>query len=134
MANLVVLIVEDHPGVRDSVERLVEQWPNVDILSAENFFSAAIWINAVDHLDIILSDVVLPGEMTGVDVADVAVATHPNVAVVLFSADHISEIKGMRETYGFIRKPFGIEQLTMHIDKAFLRLRSVAEGELVPVN
>ena len=42
MKNLTVLIVEDHPGVRDSIERMVEQWPDVDIHSAENFVSAAI--------------------------------------------------------------------------------------------
>lgn len=123
MANLVVLIVEDHPGVRDSIERMVEQWPNVELYSADNFLSAAIWIKAIERLDLLLSDVCLPGEMSGIDVAEVAVAAHKGVAVVMFSSDHLSDVVGMQPGYGFVQKPFGAEQLTRHIDKALLNRR-----------
>ena len=125
--RLVVLIVEDHPGVLDSLERLVERWPNVDILSADGSLAALKWIGLAPCIDLLLSDVCLPGEMTGVDIAAFAVITHPGIAVVLLSADAKSEIKGLVERYAFVRKPFGGDQLTAHIDKAFLGLRPMSE-------
>ena len=127
--KLVVLIVEDHPAVRDSIERVVEQWPNVEILSADNFFSAAIWINALARLDLLLCDVCLPGQMNGIDVANVAVATHPSAAVVIFSADQRSDIENMRDSFSFIQKPFDSKQFIAHIDNAFGHLH--AKSDLV---
>jgi DNA-binding NtrC family response regulator len=124
--NLVILIVEDH-SVRESLEQLVERRPNVDVISADNFFSAAIWINAVPRIDLLLCDFLLPGQMTGVDVADVAVLSHPAIAVVIISSDARSEIAGMRDTYAFIRKPFVGQQLSAHIDKAFLKLHPLTK-------
>jgi len=124
MEKLFVLVVEDHPSVRDSIEWVVEQWPNVEILSADNFISAAIWIKATPRIDLLLADVRLPGQMGGVEVAQVAIASHPEIAIVLFSADHVSEVEGMQPNYEFVRKPFGVEQLTIHIDAAFLKLHS----------
>lgn len=130
MPNLIVLVVEDRQKVVDlvdSLERLVEQWPNVDIHSAENFFTAAIWINSTQRIDLLLSDVLLPGEMSGIDIADLAVKTHPEVAVVLFSTDDCSGITGLRGKYEFVRKPFDREQLTVNIDNAFSKLHASAE-------
>jgi len=127
MANLAILIVEDHPGVLDSIERMVEQWPHVDVYSAEGFIAAAIRIHAMNHLDLLLSDVYFPGEMNGIDVADLAVKTHPEVAIVLFSGDRRADISGMRDKYEFMQKPFDREQLTVHIDNAFSKLRTSAE-------
>ena len=127
MANLAILIVEDQPDVRDSIERMVEQWPHVDVHSAEGFLSAAISINAMQRMDLLLSDLYFPDEMNGIDIADLAVRTHAEVAVVLFSADRQADIEGMREDYEFMQKPFNHEQLTVHVDNAFSKLRTSAE-------
>jgi len=45
-SRLVVLIVEDHPAVLDSLKLFVESFPDVEILSANSFTSAVAWINA----------------------------------------------------------------------------------------
>jgi len=82
---------------------MVEQWPNIDLYTADNFISAAIWINAVERLDLLLSDFCLTGAMGGIDVAEVATAFHPAVAVIIFSSDHVSDIEGMQASYGFFK-------------------------------
>jgi len=123
-SQLVVLIVEDHPAVLDSLKLFVESFPDVQILSADSFVSAAVWINATKRIDLLLCDVLLPGAMDGIDIAEVAVNTHSNIAVVLLSADPMDEIKGLTDRYSFLQKPFGREAITQHIDSAFLRLRS----------
>lgn len=125
--KLCVLIVEDHPAVLDSLKLFVESFPEVQILSADNFFSAAIQIKKANRIDLLLADVNLPGPMTGIDVAEAAVSTHPNIAVVMFSADQRSDIDGLTDRYSFVRKPFGRDEVTIHIDSAFLRLKNISE-------
>ena len=121
--RLTVLIVEDHSGVRDTLERMVESWPNVDVLSANSFLSAAVLIRSVQRLDLLICDVCLPGEMTGIDVAEVAIATHHDLAIVIISADAHEDIDRMKRRYAFIRKPFGRDDLIEHMDSAFARLK-----------
>lgn len=121
--RLVVLIVEDHPGVMDSMERMIETWPSVDVLSASGFLDAAAWINRATRIDLLLCDVRLPGGMDGITVADLAVDAHPHVAVLLFSADAKSEIKGLRNRYSFLRKPFSRKDIIEHVDNAFMKLQ-----------
>lgn len=121
--RLTVLIVEDHPGVRDTLERMVESWPNVNVLSANTFLSAAVLIRSVQRLDLLICDVCLPGELTGIDVAEVAVATHQDLAVVIISADAQEDIDRMKARYAFIRKPFGRDDLIEHMDGAFALLK-----------
>lgn len=123
LSRLVVLIVEDHPGIMDSMERMIETWPNVDVLSAKGFLDAAAWIHRANRIDLLLCDVRLPGGMNGVTVAELGVVTHPLMAVVLFSADAESDIDGLTERFSFLRKPFSREDIIEHVDNAFVRLQ-----------
>jgi DNA-binding NtrC family response regulator len=120
-AKLQVMIVEDHAGVRASMEAMVEMWRQVEITSVEDFHAAAHWIETIDRLDLLLCDVCLPGGNDGLDVAKMASSSHPSVAVVMFSADVESEIRGMSDRYSFLRKPFGRDALFRQIDDALLR-------------
>lgn len=124
--RLTVLIVEDHPGVRDTLERMVETWPNVDVLSANTFLSSAVLIHSAQHIDLLICDVCLPGEMSGVDVAEVATATHRDIAVVMISADAKVDVERMTNRYAFLRKPFGRNDLIEHMDRAFVQLKNVS--------
>lgn len=121
--GLTVLVVEDHPGVRDALERMVETWPHVDVISANTFLSAAVLIHSAQRIDVLICDVCLPGEMTGIDVAEVAMATHSNVSVVMISADARGDVERMSARYAFIRKPFGRNDLIEYMDSAVDRLK-----------
>lgn len=121
-SRLVVLIVEDHPGIMDSMERMIETWPNVDVLSASGFLDAARWIHRASRIDLLMCDVQLPGGMNGVSIAELALVTHPQLAILLFSADAASDIKGLTNRYSFIRKPFNRSDIVEHVDKAFMKL------------
>ena len=122
--RLTVLIVEDHPGVRDTLERMAETYPNVDVLSANTFLSAAVLVRSTPQIDLLICDVCLPGEMTGVDLAEVATATHLEIAVVMISADPQRDIERMKACYAFIQKPFGRNDLIEHMDSAIFRLNN----------
>lgn len=119
---LQVMVVEDCPGVRASIEAMVESWRAVEITAVGDFIAAISWIKTLERLDLLLCDVCLPGAMGGLEVAKAAMAFHPMVAVVMFSADLRSDIDGMSCCYSFLQKPFGRDALIMRIDDAFLRL------------
>jgi len=122
-----VLVVEDNPDVLDSLTLFVDALADAKIFTASGFLDAAAIIKEQPRIDLILCDVVFREEMNGIDVAELAVKLHPNVAVVLFSAEQKSDVEGLYGRYSFVRKPFGRDELNRHIDKAFLRLRPVDE-------
>ena len=122
-SNLVVLIVEDHPEASASLNLLVEHRPNVTVLSANGFLAAAIWINSAARVDLLLCEVLLTGEMSGVDVAELAVKTHARCAVVLFATAPAASIEGLCDRYSFIQRPFKKSEVTDHIDMAVERCR-----------
>lgn len=114
--ELVVLIVDDHSGVRDALEQMVESWRNVHLLSCGNFLDAVRLMAGAAGIDLLICDVCLPGDMTGIDVAELAVTTFPDISIVLISADPLSEISGITARYSFLRKPFDREYLVAHIE------------------
>lgn len=116
------MIVEDHAGVRDALERMVESWASVDLLSCNGFVGATQWINTAPRIDLMLCDVYLPDGMTGIGLAEIAVQTHPRIAVVMTSADPRPRVDGFTDRYSFLRKPFGREDLLEEIDRTFARL------------
>lgn len=111
---------------------MVESWLNVDLLSCCGFLEAAALLHKAANVDLLIADVCLSGEMTGVHVAEIAVKTFPSIAVVMISADQASEVAGLTERYSFLRKPFDREQLLEHIDSAYLglkvRMRAIAKA------
>lgn len=120
--KLHVLVVEDHAGVRDVLERMVESWADVDLISCDGFLGATRWIHQAAHLDLLLCDVCLPEGMSGIDLAEIAVQTHPQVAIVMTSADPRSSVPRFCDRYGFVRKPYGQSALLKEIDRAFIEL------------
>ncbi|MBB5358639.1 DNA-binding NarL/FixJ family response regulator [Rhodanobacter sp. ANJX3] len=122
--RLVALIVEDDPGVRGTLVLFVESFPDVDILTAAGFQQASAMIATVARIDLLLCDVMLPGSLSGIDIAEAVAQTHPAAAIVIMSADPQEEIAGLTDRFIFMQKPFGIAELTDVIDNAFLRLRS----------
>jgi putative transposase len=120
----VVLVVEDHPDAKASIGNMVDSWADVDLLMGNGFLEAATWINAASRIDLLICAANLTGEMTGIDVAEIAVKTFPNITVVIVSGHEQLEIPRFTERYTYLRKPFDREQLLDHIDGASPELKS----------
>lgn len=116
--GLVVLIVEDYPDTRASVGTMVGDWEDAVLLKANGFLEAATVLNAADGVDLLICGASLAGEMTGIDVAEIAVKTFPDIAVVIFSEHAQADIPRFTERYTHVRRPFNREQLLDHIDNA----------------
>ncbi|WP_439154205.1 chemotaxis protein CheB [Yoonia sp.] len=111
--NETILVVEDDPSVRRlTVIRLNEL--GYQVIAAEDGLAAMKILNTRSDIDLVLSDVVMPGGMSGFDLADRAVEINPNLKVILATG----YAKGIQTTkmekaahHKILRKPYSLEEL-----------------------
>jgi len=119
-----VLVVEDEEAVRGLVQRVLTD-EGYTVIVAESATEALAALELVDGpLDLLLTDVVLPGGMQGSDLVEVAVSYQRDLPVLYMSGytqDSIVEAGRVREGIEFLAKPF-----TPDILKA--RIREVLAG------
>ena len=114
-----ILVVEDDADVRNySTEALREL--GYDVVEAEDGASALALLDAPDasRIALLFSDVVLPGGMTGADLASAARSLHPELKV-LFTTGYARDVivHGGRLDAGvaLITKPFDFADLAARI-------------------
>jgi CheY-like chemotaxis protein len=114
-----ILVVEDDADVRSySTEALREL--GYDVIEAEDGASALALLEAPDasRIALLFSDVVLPGGMTGADLASAARSLHPELKV-LFTTGYARDVivHGGRLDAGvaLITKPFDFADLAARI-------------------
>ncbi|ODV10730.1 MAG: hypothetical protein ABT19_13050 [Rhodanobacter sp. SCN 68-63] len=117
-ATRVVLIVDDDPAVLETMRILLEGKDGFEVFCALGSHGARHVMGQLERLDVLIADVILAGEATGVDICHEAMARHPNVALVVISADPRAEATLMPESSVFLRKPFGGYELLIAMDSA----------------
>jgi nitrogen-specific signal transduction histidine kinase len=108
-----VLLVEDDPGVRRMVERILQRgaWRVISAENAQELFSR--W-DTIPAVDVLLTDLVLTGSMGGVELAAEVHARVPGVRVIYTSGyDPAYGDHGVQMTPGvnFLAKPFSADLL-----------------------
>ncbi|SMX25805.1 chemotaxis protein CheB [Boseongicola aestuarii] len=111
--NETILVVEDDPLVRRlTVERLENL--GYRTMAAENGPAALEILRDKNEIDLVLSDVVMPGGMTGFEVADQALKIKPTLKVLLAtgyaSSEDISSGADRRQHH-VLRKPYTLRDL-----------------------
>ncbi|MCH7744027.1 MAG: response regulator, partial [Proteobacteria bacterium] len=116
----VILVVEDEPRVRRATVRDLKGL-GYKTLEAENADVARTMIESGEPIDLLFSDVVMPGEMDGRMLAVWTAENFPQIKVVLTSgyskgkAD-VSKDKGL--PFPMMNKPYSIEKLAEQIRSA----------------
>jgi two-component system cell cycle sensor histidine kinase/response regulator CckA len=107
-----ILVLEDDPQVRRIIVSMLET-RGYRVLAAADQRQALAAADAEPHIDMLLSDVVLP-EMSGPEVAERLRTTHPDASVLFvsgYTADAVAR-RGVPETgASFLQKPFTGRQL-----------------------
>ena len=107
-----LLVVEDDPIVRDTVlEMLGGLGYRTQVATGVEQARAALEAKV---FDLLFTDVMLPGGMTGVDVADYARALQPGIAVLYTSGhprDRLNDSLMLGSDFRLLSKPYRIEVL-----------------------
>jgi PAS domain S-box-containing protein len=114
-----ILVVEDNDGVRDiTIERL--EMLSFKVLSCSNAIEAKAVIDAQSGIDLVFSDVVMPGGLSGFDLAHWISEKHPRIKVLLTSGFSEELARGTNEAHAarVLSKPYSTGELARAIKAA----------------
>ena len=106
-----ILIVDDEEIVRKLVRVALKESDDADFLEAHDALEA-LEISEAHHgrIDLLLSDVVMPGGMNGAEMATKLSNAHPETKVLLMSGYEIETLE-MKPEWHFIQKPFAVSEI-----------------------
>jgi len=106
-----LLLVEDDVRVADVAMELLKGL-GLDVRAVETG-PEALAVLATERFDIMLSDVVMPGGMTGIELARTCTRDHPDMRIVLTSgyAGGTVDEALTDAPWPFLRKPYSVDQL-----------------------
>ncbi|HYE01123.1 MAG TPA: ATP-binding protein [Alphaproteobacteria bacterium] len=129
-----ILLVEDNQQVAELAATLLGECGHT-VLHAADAAEALSKLEAGARFDLVFSDIVMPGELDGLDLAREIRRRHPDLPVVL--ATGYNESAGDPEAEGFplLRKPYRSEDLQAAVAAALTQDRRGAlpfKGNVVP--
>jgi PAS domain S-box-containing protein len=118
MAPLDVLLVEDDPAVATLAEAMLRELGH-EVTLAIHPTDALAQLEGPSRFTLLLTDVVMPGDMTGVDLARQVVAARPDLPVLL-SSGYTGQILDSAEDapWPLLRKPYTLDALAAAIAAA----------------
>ncbi len=121
-----ILVVEDEPLLRDSASRLLESL-GYRVLAAADGPNALEILSKGEKIDVLFSDVVLPGGMTGEMLANQVKERHPKVKILLTSAYSREVLIAQGRLVGklpLLNKPFRRDQLSKSVQDLLIEART----------
>ena len=117
----IILIAEDNTELRlTAVKQLTKL--GYRVLEAANGEAALALLRKTKDIDLLFSDIVMTGRMTGRDLAREASALQPALKILLTTGYAEKAAAGQDETWPILRKPYRRQELA-------LRLRSILDGD-----
>ncbi|HEY7608653.1 MAG TPA: CHASE3 domain-containing protein [Alphaproteobacteria bacterium] len=77
-----VLLVEDNPGVREAAEKTLAEL-GYSVHAVADAAAAMAWLENGEKIDLLFTDLVMPGAMNGRELAEAALARRPGLKVLL---------------------------------------------------
>ena len=113
-----ILVVEDDADVRAMVTELLSHL-GYHILVASNGAEALALLRRDNAVDLLFTDIVMPTDMNGVELARRALNLRPSLKILLSSGHAGDEIKShlLRGRFSFISKPYGTAALAAKLEE-----------------
>ena len=121
-----ILVVEDNPEVKAVAVALLEEL-NYRAVAVDDAKAALDFLAAGSPVDLVFTDVMLPGDIDGVGLAEAVNKRHPRVPVLLTSG--YAKALNARHGLPILRKPYEIEALAEAV-RATLDTRPAADAQL----
>jgi PAS domain S-box-containing protein len=114
-----VLVVEDNDDVRELAEAVLGM-SGYAVLSASSGEQALQVLAGDAHVDLLFTDVIMPGGMTGLELAEQVRTAYPHVPV-LVTTGYMDELPGSGSALNVLAKPYRHEELLARVKAALKR-------------
>jgi two-component system OmpR family response regulator len=118
MKNLTILVVDDDPVIRRLLQqRLLKN--NYEVLIAPDGYKAEAILHE-QHIDVVLTDLMMPGEIGGIEVLEIAKKISSLIDVILITAHSSinSAVEAMKKgASDYLEKPINFDELFLRLDK-----------------
>jgi len=114
-----VLIVDDEPSVRLLLKEVLGEL-GYNVREAESGASGLQLLDSIGRVDLLVTDVGLPGGMNGRQLADAALATRPNLKVLFITGYAENAVMGdgqLKPGMHILTKPFSLETLGSRVQE-----------------
>ena len=110
-----ILVVEDEPVLRDMTHVILQDCGYQVLEAGSGAEALQVWADNADRIDLVLTDVVMPGGMSGRDLAVKLLASHSNLRIIFTSGYNVEESNTDFFRQGgsaFLQKPYTRTDLT----------------------
>jgi HD-like signal output (HDOD) protein/CheY-like chemotaxis protein len=128
---LTVLFVDDEPRLLEAVVRMLRPFRNEWLVLTANSGNEALTTIAAREIDVVVSDMRMPG-MSGAELLEKVAERAPGVVRFILSgqSDRESLLRSIGSTHQFLAKPCDSQQLRQAIDRAFTLRRMLQVPKL----
>ena len=113
-----ILVVEDERPVRELVAHLLQNHGYKIWQAASGHDALGVWQEHKDEIELLLTDLVMPGDMNGHDLAEKLHAEQPNLKVIFtsgYSADIVGKNFKLEPDLNFLQKPYPPQTLALTV-------------------
>lgn len=114
-----LLIVEDEPGLREIVQAVMSEYNYRVTVAASGSEAMQIWDEQNGEFDLVLTDMIMPGGMTGLELVEELKKRKPDLKVI-FTSGYSEELTGKdlrQDAKIFLAKPYLPSQLARLVRK-----------------
>ena len=112
-ARATILLVEDNRLVRETLSATLDAL-GYRVIAAERGETARATLAGPEPIDLLFTDLVLPGSADGVELARIARASRPRIRILISSglaADALADRAGRERGDEFLMKPYDFDEL-----------------------
>ena len=124
-----VLLVEDEPAVADVAVSILEE-RGFAVIHAEDARRALELLGGGGGtaIDVVISDIVMPGNVSGIELGDEIRRSHPNMPVLLTTGYSEAVKQASRAKFAILQKPYRAADLLAAVDHCLERARVKSVG------
>jgi CheY-like chemotaxis protein len=118
VGNETILFVEDEPVLRSSIVKILSRLGYRVFVANNGVEALEIWKQNGGQIDLLLTDVVMPGGITGKDLAERLLKENAKLKVIYasgYSPEVVGEKLQLEEGVNFLNKPFDVRKLAQTI-------------------
>ncbi len=109
-----IFVVEDEPTLRALVRRVLERGGYEVVEAPSGLAALELWKEKKTHVDLLLTDMVMPDGISGRQLAEKLKADNPGLKIIYttgYSPDLMGKEVALREGVNFLQKPYPPQKL-----------------------